>query len=89
MQNLKPIKITGWCRCLANLWAKRNLYFIIYFLPHPPLFKKRFRATVSESTSSQVKLVFNPFFPVIELRCCYRGLSYTSLYFCYAFIGAL
>jgi len=28
VQDLTPIEITGWCRCLANLKAKLNLYFI-------------------------------------------------------------
>jgi len=34
MQDSTLIEITGWCRCLANLGAKRNLY-ILYFLPTP------------------------------------------------------
>jgi len=38
MQDPTPIEITGWCRCLANLGEKRNLYFIF----SAPLFKKTF-----------------------------------------------
>jgi len=43
VQDLAPIEITSWCRCLANLGEKRNLPYILYFLH--PCSKKRSCAT--------------------------------------------
>jgi len=38
-------------------------------------------ALFSKSTSSQLKLVVNPFFSLTELGCCWRGLSLHSTVF--------
>jgi len=48
-----------------------------------------FEGLFSESTSSQVKLVFNPFFREQSLDAAGADRLFTPPHFCYTFIGAL
>jgi len=51
VQNSIFIEITGWCRCLANLGAKCNLYFR-FLPPSSPCSKKCSRGTGNRAVHS-------------------------------------